>query len=134
MAWLALLLLTPHLPPHLGAAMYAIGAFICHQRAERSFHVDSIQLPVCARCLGIYGGAALGVVVHFVPGWRLRVKPRALLLAAAAPTLLMVVMEALGVWHTSNAARAAAGIWLGAGVVVAVVPSLYTTQDARHVS
>jgi uncharacterized membrane protein len=120
--WFALLVVTPLLPAQLGAAMYAVGAFICHQRPERSFHIDSIQLPVCARCIGIYGGAALGMAVPFVPGWRLPARPRALLIAAAVPTLGMVALETAGLWHASNAVRAAAGIWLGSGVAMAVVP------------
>jgi uncharacterized membrane protein len=130
--WFALLVVTPQLPAQLGATMYVVGAFICHQRPERSFHLDSIQLPVCARCIGIYGGAALGVALQLVPGWRPRVRPRALVVAAAAPTLVMVALEMADVWATSNAARAAAGIWLGVGIAMAVLPSLYTRTDARH--
>jgi uncharacterized membrane protein len=122
--WLALLVVTPLLPVPLGAAMYAVGAFICHQRPERSFHLDSIQLPVCARCLGIYGGAALGLAAHLASGWRLGASPRVLLVAASVPTFAMVVLETAGLWDTSNAVRAGAGIWLGVGVAMAVVPSL----------
>jgi uncharacterized membrane protein len=128
--WLTVLVVTPQLPAALGAAMYAVGAFICHQRPERSFHVDSIQLPVCARCVGIYCGAALGIAVHVLPGWRLAVSPRALLLAAGAPTLGMVALETARLWDTSNPARAAAGIWLGVGVAMAVVPSIANGRKA----
>jgi hypothetical protein len=32
---------------------------ICHQQAARSFAIWSQQLPVCARCTGIYAGAAM---------------------------------------------------------------------------
>jgi uncharacterized membrane protein len=122
-AWIALLVVTPLLPVPLGAAMYAVGAFICHQRPERSFHLDSIQLPVCARCLGIYCGAALGMALRLGPRWRPALSPRLLMVAGAAPTLGMVALETAGLWHTSNAARAAAGIWLGVSVAVAVLPS-----------
>ena len=38
--------------------VYAIGSLICHQLPERSFHLWGAQLPVCARCTGIYAGAA----------------------------------------------------------------------------
>ena len=56
--WLALLILGPTLPVPLAGALYALGSHICHQRPERSFHLFAAQLPVCARCLGIYAGAA----------------------------------------------------------------------------
>src|SRR5262245_8646685 len=42
----------------LAAVMYGIGSLVCHQRPERSVHLFGVQMPVCARCLGIYAGAA----------------------------------------------------------------------------
>src|SRR5580765_8805054 len=45
--------------------VYRIGRLICHQRPERSFHLAGAQLPVCARCTGVYAGAALMAIV----GW-----------------------------------------------------------------
>jgi len=39
---------------------------ICHQRPERSYHFLAAQLPVCARCTGIYFGAAVGAIVAVV--------------------------------------------------------------------
>ena len=58
-AWLALLLASPFGPIPLAALTYGIGGFICHQMPERSFHLGGLQIPVCARCLGIYAGFAL---------------------------------------------------------------------------
>jgi hypothetical protein len=46
----------------LAFAVYRIGGLICHQRPERSFHLFAVALPVCARCTGIYAGAALLVM------------------------------------------------------------------------
>src|SRR5438093_145990 len=39
--------------------VYRAGSVLCHQRPERSFHLFSMQMPVCARCTGIYAGGAL---------------------------------------------------------------------------
>ena len=39
--------------------VYRAGRVICHQRAERSFFLFGVPLPVCARCTGIYIGAAV---------------------------------------------------------------------------
>src|SRR5262249_27810059 len=39
--------------------VYGVGAVVCHQRPDRSFHMWTVALPVCARCLGIYAGAAV---------------------------------------------------------------------------
>jgi len=40
----------------------AIGYAVCHRLDERSFHVDGRQLPLCARCSGMYLGAVLGLL------------------------------------------------------------------------
>src|SRR5207248_10680646 len=57
-AWMAS---RPHhgsLPYAFAFGVYGIGAWICHQRPERSFYLWAMQLPVCARCTRIYVGAA----------------------------------------------------------------------------
>src|SRR6266540_2695250 len=46
----------------VSAAIYGVGSLVCHQRPERSFHIWGAQLPVCARCAGIYAGAAVAAV------------------------------------------------------------------------
>src|SRR5262249_48603176 len=43
--------------------VYAVGSAVCHQIDTRSFHLWQRQLPVCARCTGIYVGAAVAAVV-----------------------------------------------------------------------
>ncbi|MEI6288813.1 MAG: DUF2085 domain-containing protein [Chloroflexota bacterium] len=40
----------------------AIGYAVCHRLDPRSFHVDGRQLPLCARCSGMYLGAVLGFI------------------------------------------------------------------------
>ncbi len=39
----------------------AIGYAVCHRIDSRSYHMDDRQLPLCARCLGMYLGAMLGL-------------------------------------------------------------------------
>ena len=42
--------------------VYGIGSLVCHQLPGRSSHWWTVQMPVCARCAGIYFGAACGAV------------------------------------------------------------------------
>ncbi|MCA1585463.1 MAG: DUF2085 domain-containing protein [Acidobacteria bacterium] len=42
---------------------YVVGAVICHQRPERSFHTAGIKWPVCSRCTGLYAGAAFALLL-----------------------------------------------------------------------
>jgi uncharacterized membrane protein len=104
----------------LAAPVYAIAAFVCHQLPERSFHLWTAQLPVCARCLGIYGGAAVMSSMLAVGSRRgdavgpsVRA-PKSLLAVAALPSVATLAYQ----WATgdpsANWIRAAAGIPLGA--------------------
>ncbi len=62
-AWCLLIVLAPLLVdrfPLPGALLYLFFSPICHQLPERSFFIFGHQLPVCARCTGIYFGALAG--------------------------------------------------------------------------
>jgi uncharacterized membrane protein len=49
-------------PPGILSKADAIGYAVCHRLSERSFHAGGYQLPLCARCSGMYLGAVLGMV------------------------------------------------------------------------
>jgi uncharacterized membrane protein len=55
-------------PPGLLGKADAIGYAICHRIDLRSYHLGDRQLPLCARCTGIYLGALLGMVSMGVMG------------------------------------------------------------------
>jgi hypothetical protein len=116
--------------------LYAAGSFICHQLPERSFHLDAFQLPVCARCVGLYAGGAAGSLAAVFSGeafrrrlWSGEAKRRCLWTAAAAlPTVLTLVLERGFGWPLSNEARAVAALPLAASVafvVTSAVPTLH---------
>ncbi len=48
----------------------AIGYAVCHRIDVRSFHMGERQLPLCARCTGMYLGAMLGLVFQYLAGRR----------------------------------------------------------------
>ncbi len=49
-------------PPGLLGKADALGYAVCHRIDARSFHIGTRQLPLCARCSGMYLGALLGLV------------------------------------------------------------------------
>jgi uncharacterized membrane protein len=57
-------------PPGLFGKVDAIGYAVCHRISERSFHIGNIQLPLCARCSGMYLGAVTGLVFQVISGWK----------------------------------------------------------------
>jgi len=134
----------PSLVAVLVAGVYAFGSVVCHQLPERSFHLWGAQMPVCARCTGIYVGAALASLLSFVPSyvasgfsrtsseWRSRMVrlkadatylSRMALFVAALPTIATLAYE----WTTgatpTNTIRALAGFPFGAAVAVIVLPA-----------
>lgn len=129
----------PGVPGYLSAlTVYAIGSVVCHQLPDRSFHLWGRQLPVCARCTGIYVGAAVvalialavarlkpraPVIARLKPRAPVvaRLKPRAPLAAfAVTPTLVTLAYEWITGTTPANWIRAAAGLTLG-GIVSALV-------------
>jgi uncharacterized membrane protein len=116
------------------AATYRAGAVICHQQPARSFHLGSAQVPVCARCLGLYAGGAIGAAIAaawFVrragrptPRSVSRDRVRRWVCAAAAPTAVLWAAEHLGGADVSNALRCAGAGPLGAAVGVIVIAAV----------
>jgi uncharacterized membrane protein len=115
--------------------IYAVGGVICHQRPDRSFHFGATPLPVCARCAGIYAGAAVIALLTLV-GYRTRAwsptKARLWLAAAAAPAVLSLLYE----WGTaeipSNNVRAATGLLIG--FAVAAIVLAFVDDEASRAS
>src|SRR5262245_2115960 len=124
---------------------YGIGGLVCHQRPERSFHLFGVQMPVCARCLGIYGGAATTAALLWLfaiarnevshhesaiswPGFGVA---RNALLVSAIPIGITLAYE----WTTgdtpANWIRAVSGLSLGAAVawIVCTVESGHDRMD-----
>jgi uncharacterized membrane protein len=119
-------------------AVYGFGSAICHQRPDRSFHLLAVQLPVCARCTGLYAGAAIAALSYvwlsgrFGAGARPAearryMTARLLLAAAALPMAASIVYE----WTTgdvpSNAVRAVTGLVLGGAVAQVILAALDST-------
>jgi uncharacterized membrane protein len=137
--WVLVLVAAPLLPAVPAAVLYVLGSRICHQIAERSFHVDGAQLPVCARCTGIYVGLAIAALCATVavPGCdaaasgrprqglvHVHSRLRWVLVFGALPTLLTVFAEWAGIWQPSNVVRAIAGAPLGSAVALALIAAI----------
>jgi len=153
LAWALLLTLVPFIASRpqtspagtaLIIAVYAIGSAVCHQRPERSYHLWTAQMPVCARCAGIYFGAALMAIFAVVQGVqsrdrrpiqaapRTRGTARLMLVVAALPALATLVYE----WTTGDMPahwiRTATGVPLGATVAWMVLSSMPHRTRAKN--
>lgn len=57
-------------PPGFFGKLDGIGYAVCHRIPERSFHIGDYQVPLCARCSGMYLGAVTGLVFQSIVGWK----------------------------------------------------------------
>src|SRR5512136_454127 len=88
-AGLILLIWWVETPPGILGKADAVGYAVCHRIDLRSFHIHGRQMPLCARCTGMYLGAMLGLVYQSVtarrrtglPSWKVMI-PLGLLVAA----------------------------------------------------
>jgi uncharacterized membrane protein len=128
--WVAALVATPF---QFSAGSVFAGLFyeacglICHQLPERSFHLNGVQMPVCARCVGLYASGAVGALF----AWTTREadssarRARRLLFWAAIPTAATLFIEWVLLAQTGSATRALAAIPLGAAIGWLLVRTLH---------
>jgi len=115
------------LPPVMGETgrdviMHAFSG-VCHQLPERSAHIGGVPLALCDRCLGIYGGVALGILAFpAMPGMAYRLHRRAgmLLVVALTPLALDWAGPVIGTWPNVPWSRAVTGLLFGAAAGVLV--------------
>ena len=108
-----------------GAGIYATGARVCHQRSDRCFWIHGRPMPVCARCTGLYTGAALaGPLALFLASGVSSRRARLTAALAALPTLISWSLEFAGLAHPPNSVRAMAALPLGFVVSWLVISTL----------
>jgi uncharacterized membrane protein len=119
LAFMVAVVAAPFLLTHgflaIGLALERGFAIVCHQRPERSLWVFGAEVAVCARCLGIYLGAAIGLLFRTSSRIALR-----LLIAAAALNLLDSMTELAGLHGNWLAMRFVFGLLVGAAAAVLV--------------
>jgi len=94
--------------PELGFALQRGFALVCHQQPERSFVLFGGSVAVCARCLGIYLGAAAGLLLRISrrAAWRW-------LMLTVALSLADWTAEVSGIHGNSMDMRFTLGLALG---------------------
>jgi uncharacterized membrane protein len=117
--------------PEIGFALQRGFAAVCHQQADRSFLLFGGSAAACARCLGIYLGAALGLLVRVPRQFATR-----LLAIAVAFNLLDWLAEFSGLHGNLIGLRFALGVGLGLTGAMLVIASAYEfrTSTARGVA
>lgn len=125
-------------PPGLLGKADAVGYAVCHRIDVRSFHIGDRQLPLCARCTGMFMGALLGLAYQYftagrragMPHWSLW--PIFAVFAAAfavdgVNSYLHLFPGAPGLYEPSNLARLLSGTGMGLVIAFVIYPAFNQT-------
>lgn len=122
------------LPPWVGepvrmALMHGFDP-LCHQIAERSPHVDGIQLAVCHRCYGILVGLAIGPIAALITRGRVNRYASLLIVASLVPLALDWGLGIVGIWANTAESRLITGAIFGvvAGILVTRAMAWYRSS------
>lgn len=143
----ALIIWLAYTPPGLLGKADAVGYAVCHRLEERSFHIGERQVPLCARCTGMYLGAFIGLLYHWRQGKKggmPKIKPAfvlGLFFAAWAfdgvNSYLQFIPAAPHLYQPQNWLRLLTGFGLGLGMAAVMAPvfnqSLWTDWSGDSV-
>ena len=112
----------------LAAVISLFFSSVCHQAAERSFHLAGHPLAVCVRCASIYVGFLLGVILYpFIRNWNdSTLPPRKVLLIGLLPSALEFGVFRFFLDVPDPFFRALSGLILGAVVCLYAIPALFS--------
>ena len=116
----------------------AIGYAVCHRIDTRSFHLGDHQMPLCARCSGMYLGAVLGLTYQAitsrrkagVPPWRVMVFLGIFVLAFildGANSFFSFFPSEISLYEPRNWIRLLTGTGMGIVIAAAIFPSFNQT-------
>jgi len=113
----------------LWSILMLFGSALCHQIPERSYLLGDLQMPLCARCIGIHIGFLLSSMVVWSGSRRFASgMPGKRALAVLGAMAVIGVIEALlsygGVSGYDNVSRTIGGLLIGTPIPFVAVPLL----------
>jgi uncharacterized membrane protein len=126
----------------------AIGYAVCHRISVRSFFLADRQLPLCARCSGMYIGAVVGIFYQVfryprrggMLTWKTGIPFILFFLAWAfdgSNSYLHLFPGAMGLYQPNNILRLVTGIGMGLSMAAILAPAfqqtVWKTYDERGV-
>jgi Predicted membrane protein len=130
LVWMSLIVGAPFALAHgyseLAQVIYKAFSPLCHQIADRSFHLEGHAFAVCSRCTGIYAGVAAGVMLYPLMRSlkRTDTPARMWLLLSAVPILIDWSLGFFGLWANNHLSRFLTGGLLGFVAALYIVPGL----------
>ena len=111
--------------------------WICHQRPDRSFFIGDWQLPLCARCLGVYFSLSCSIPLSWIVIKRIGMigfgNMSLLTALAVIPLLVDGFTQLFELRKSNNPLRLTTGLLAGVGLGSFVGYSIYWLALQIHV-
>lgn len=104
--------------------IYTAFGFVCHQRLERSFHLDGEQMAFCQRDTAIFAAMLIGGLVFAAMRARLAPLSLRVLATLALPMAVDGLTQLVGLRESTWELRVLTGGLFGLGIVWLVLPHL----------
>jgi uncharacterized membrane protein len=91
--------------------------FGCHQLQERSFFISGYQLPLCARCTGIFTGTILAIPILIL---KIDI-PTYILVISLFPMILDGMVQYFNIFKSTNFRRFITGFLFGFSHICIIV-------------
>lgn len=130
------------IPGDLDYKLDALGFGVCHQIGTHSFFVDDHQLPLCARCSGIYLAALASLGLLLVIRRRAARLPAGSMIAILAVFFVAMVADGINstlqnfgsnAWDSTNLVRLVTGSLAGTAIVFFLYPAFNMSIWSREV-
>ncbi|MCD4752333.1 MAG: DUF2085 domain-containing protein [Anaerolineaceae bacterium] len=112
----------------------AIGYAVCHQAPSHSFFIGNHQMPLCARCTGMYVGVLTALLYQLRYGQR-EAFPKTKIIVVFAVLLILFAVDGINsfislpaghlLYQPANWLRLITGIGLGWGMAAMLVPAFH---------
>ncbi|MEM2169409.1 MAG: DUF2085 domain-containing protein [Candidatus Bathyarchaeia archaeon] len=105
--------------------------------SERSFFINGNQMPVCARCFGLFIGIPFGIMLSFIirisVDEKIHKKILTALLAGYTPLLVDSIGQIVGLWISTNLTRVVTGAVAGTsfGLILSILVDVIESCTMR---
>ena len=112
----------------VGAGLiYSVLKPLCHQKAERSFHIAGHKMGLCTRCTGVFGGLTVFGIFAIIFRWK-KGLTHWWMLILLAPLAVDGIGQTAGLWNTGNIARFITGLVAAFGIVFWLYPIIFEME------
>jgi uncharacterized membrane protein len=103
---------------------------MCHGKVERCLELFGAPMPICARCVGIYGGMLLGILAFWAVPLLREKAMRIVAVVCVAPLALDGLTQLSGLRESTNGLRIATGIVAGLAFGLWILSAVERRVDA----